>query len=299
MGIRYLNKYFKEKCNNTDCIRTISFSQLSGKKIVIDISIYLYKFSGEDKLLENIYTLLSLFTYYKIIPIFVFDGKPPPEKKDLLIQRREEKVSAEKEYILLKNKIENLDLTIDLNEKQLIMDNMELLKKKCINITKNQIEKVKSLINNHGMTYYEATGEADRLCALLNITNAAWGCLSDDMDMFIYGCKKVLRSLNLIDHTIVLYDTRNILKKLNINLKELKEICILSGTDYNVNNKYIKHDLYKTLQYFRKYKCKNNKNIDFYSWLMENSNYIDDYETLIKIYNLFDLENDQTDIIVK
>jgi 5'-3' exonuclease len=299
MGIRYLNKYFKEKCNNTDCIRTISFSQLSGKKIVIDISIYLYKFSGEDKLLENIYTLLSLFTYYKIIPIFVFDGKPPPEKKDLLIQRREEKVSAEKEYILLKNKIENLDLTIDLNEKQLIMDNMELLKKKCINITKNQIEKVKSLINNHGMTYYEATGEADRLCALLNITNAAWGCLSDDMDMFIYGCKKVLRSLNLIDHTIVLYDTRNILKKLNINLKELKEICILSGTDYNVNNKYIKHDLYKTLQYFRKYKCKNNKNIDFYSWLMENSNYIDDYETLIKIYNLFDLENNQTDIIVK
>lgn len=155
------------------------------------------------------------------------------------------------------------------------------------------------MINNHGMTYYEATGEADRLCALLNITNAAWGCLSDDMDMFIYGCKKVLRSLNLIDHTIVLYDTRNILKKLNINLKELKEICILSGTDYNVNNQYVKHDLYKTLQYFRKYKFKNNKNGDFYSWLMENSNYIDDYESLIKIYNLFDLENDQTDIIVK
>ena len=291
MGIRYLNKYFKEKCNNTDCIRTISFSQLSGKKIVIDISIYLYKFSGEDKLLENIFTLLSLFTYYKIIPIFVFDGKPPPEKKDLLIQRREEKITAEKEYILLKNKIEHLDSTIDLNDKKLMINNMELLKKKCINITKNQIEKVKSLINSHGMSYYEATGEADKLCALLNITNAAWGCLSDDMDMFIYGCKKVLRSLNLHDHTIVLYDTINILKKLNINLKELKEICILSGTDYNVNNKNIKHDLYKTLQYFRKYKFSKNKTIDFYTWLIQNTNYIEDYDALKKIYNLFDLEN--------
>jgi flap endonuclease-1 len=233
--------------------------------------------------------MLSLFTYYKIIPIFVFDGKPPPEKKDLLIQRREEKISAEKEYILLKNKIEHLDSTVDLNDKKLMINNMELLKKKCINITKNQIEKVKSLINSHGMSYYEATGEADRLCASLNISNSVWGCLSDDMDMFIYGCKKVLRSLNLIDHTIVLYDTINILKKLNINLKELKEICILSGTDYNVNNQNIKHDLYKTLQYFRKYKCKNNKNGHFYSWLMENSNYIEDYDALKKIYNLFDL----------
>ena len=30
---------------------------------------------------ENMYLMLSIFRYYNVIPIFVFDGKPPPEKK--------------------------------------------------------------------------------------------------------------------------------------------------------------------------------------------------------------------------
>uniref|UniRef100_A0A6C0DL80 XPG N-terminal domain-containing protein n=1 Tax=viral metagenome TaxID=1070528 RepID=A0A6C0DL80_9ZZZZ len=294
MGIRYLNKYFIEKCDNTECIQTIPFSELSGKKIVIDISIYLYKFSGENKLLENIYIMLSIFKYYNIIPIFVFDGKPPTEKKELLIQRREEKIIAEKEYLQLKNKLENIDVAsngmIDGCEKQKMITTMELLKKKCINITKEQIENVKAMIIDYGMTYYEAIGEADKLCALMEKENTVWGCLSDDMDMFIYGCKKVLRCLNLRDQTVVLYNTKQILEKLNISLKELKEICILSGTDYNINKQYNKHDLYKTLYYFKKYKSKNYKKLDFYNWLLENSNYIQDYESLKKIHNLFNLE---------
>ena len=34
----------------------------------------------------------------KVIPIFIFDGKPPIEKKDLLDKRRVEKDKAEKIY---------------------------------------------------------------------------------------------------------------------------------------------------------------------------------------------------------
>jgi len=91
MGIRYLNKYFREECNTkNNCIKMISISQLSGKKIAVDISIYLYKFVGDDQLIENMYLMLSIFKYYNIIPIFIFDGKSPAQKKELLIQRREE-----------------------------------------------------------------------------------------------------------------------------------------------------------------------------------------------------------------
>ena len=81
MGIRYLNKLFREECKNKDAIKITHMSQLSGKKIAVDISIYLYKFVSDDQLIENMYLLLSIFRYYNIIPIFVFDGKPPAEKK--------------------------------------------------------------------------------------------------------------------------------------------------------------------------------------------------------------------------
>lgn len=294
MGIRYLNKYFREECSaKNNCIKIIYLSQLSGKKIAVDISIYLYKFIGDDQLIENMYLMLSIFKYYNIIPVFIFDGKSPAEKKELLIQRREEKIRAEKEFILLKKTLE-INTDIEETERQEIINNMDILKKKFIHISRDQIQTVKNLIKCYGMTYYDAPGEADKLCALLNVKGKVWGCLSEDMDMFVYGCKNVLRYFSLLNHTVVLYDTKNILKTLDISLKELKEICILSGTDYNIdknnrNNK--KHDLHSTLKYFNKYKnCKHLGSDDFYSWLLKNTEYIEDLDELIYIFNLFDLD---------
>lgn len=89
MGIRYLNTFLKQNC--IDVIHKIHFSQLSNKKIVIDTSIYLYRFMGEDALLENFYLMISVFRQFNIHPLFVFDGKPPTEKKELLYERKIQK----------------------------------------------------------------------------------------------------------------------------------------------------------------------------------------------------------------
>ena len=292
MGIRYLNKYFREECNTkNNSIKMISLSQLSGKKIAVDISIYLYKFIGDEQLIENMYLMLSIFKYYNIIPVFIFDGKSPAEKKELIVQRREEKIRAEKEFMVLKKTLE-INIDIEESERQDIINNMDVLKKKFIHISREQIQTVKNLIKYYGMTYYDAPGEADKLCAVLNIKGKVWGCLSEDMDMFVYGCKNVLRYFSLLNHTVILYDTKNILKTLDISLKELKEICILSGTDYNLDiTKNKKHDLYTTLKYFNKYKnCKQQGSDNFYNWLLKNTEYIVDLDDLVNIYNLFDLD---------
>ena len=70
MGIKYLNKFLKEEAK--DSIKFMSISEISGKKIVVDISIYIYKYASEDSLIENIYLMLSVFRHYNIIPIFIF-----------------------------------------------------------------------------------------------------------------------------------------------------------------------------------------------------------------------------------
>ena len=126
MGIRHLNSYLKTSCANS--IRLVNMADLAGKKIAVDISIYLYKYEAEDCLLENIYLMLSIFRYYNVIPIFVFDGKPPTEKKELLQKRREDKKEAEAEYKELKNKLEitNMDISgIFENIKPVIVLNMK------------------------------------------------------------------------------------------------------------------------------------------------------------------------------
>jgi 5'-3' exonuclease len=173
---------------------------------------------------------------------------------------------------------------------------MDILKKKFVSISKNNIETIKQLIRGYGATYYDAPEEADKLCALLTIKDKVWACLSEDMDMFVYGCPRVIRYLSLLKHTAVIYDVKGILNNLGITQTNLRDICVLSGTDYNIecndSNK-----LTRTLKYFKKYN-KLNLEISFYEWLNENHNeFIKDYDLLLKINNMFNLNTD--DNIIK
>ena len=298
MGIKNLNYHLRNNCK--DSIRCINISDLTGKRIVVDASIYLYKYESENLLLENMYLMLSIFHHYNIIPIFIFDGKPPPEKKALLIKRREDRYEAQVEYNKLKEQLENKD---NENDKQDIISMMDQLKKQIVHINKDKVENVKTLIRAYGASYYDAPGEADELCALLVIKKKVWACLSEDMDMFVYGCPRVLRYFSLINHTAVLYYMKGILEELDLTQKEFKEICILSGTDYNINANGNNNNitLQYTLKLFRKFKLSNNEQNethDFYSWLLKNTNTIVDIDLLIKINNMFNITEDKCSLDV-
>jgi flap endonuclease-1 len=292
MGIRNLNRYLRDSC--PESIRCINMADLSGKRIAVDISIYLYKYEGEDALLENMYVMLSIFRHYNIIPIFIFDGKPPPEKRALLIKRKEDREEAQEEYEKLKKQLTSLQESKDDDDtdKQDIVAAMDQLKKQIVQISKEKIEKVKCLIRAYGATYYDAPGEADELCALLVIKKKVWACLSEDMDLFVYGCTRVLRYFSLIGHTVVLYYMKGILDELEMTQKEFKEICVLSGTDYNINadGNNDKVNLRQTFKHFRKFKNSNDANIKFYDWLLEHSDYISDMDLLNNINKMFNLD---------
>lgn len=293
MGIRYLNRFLKD--NASPSIKLCNLAELSGKKIAVDISIYMYRFASDNNLIENIYLMLATFRYYNIIPIFVFDGKPPPEKRELLQKRKEDKQEAEEEYNKLKNTLE-LNRDMDDADKQEIIYNMDVLKKKFVSISKDDIENVKTLIRCYGATYYDAPNEADELCAMLTIKEKVWACLSEDMDMFVYGCPRVIRYLSLLHHTAVIYDVKGILVNLGITQKELREICVLSGTDYNLECDDERNTLTSTLKYFKKYHKSQSKS-GFYAWLNEHYTcVIKDYELLTKIYDMFDLSQNHYNI---
>jgi len=288
MGIQYLNNYIKRKANN-DSIIKISFEQLSNKVIAIDTSIYLYRFLAENSLLESLYFMISLFKYYNIIPIFVFDGRPPIEKLNLISKRNIEKNNAEKECNEMEKK---LFLTKNEKQRNEIIASISSLKKKFIRLKKNDFNNVRNLLDAFGVYYIEAIGEADELCARLVIKKYAYACLSEDMDLFLYGCPRVLRYLSLSNENVILYHLDKILKDLDLTFKEFKEICVVSGTDYNSENGL---NLYKILDYFKEYKefRKLNNKKDFYTWLDENQNCIDNLYKLYDTYYMFQTDNNK------
>ena len=221
MGPRGLNNFFKE--TNPDGINEINLFNLMGKTIVIDVSIYLYRYNCNNELFENFYSMLSLFKLNKIIPLFIFDGKPPPEKYEKLIERKLERKNAEETYNLI---MEN-------SEKNISKKELEILKRKKSYVTQNNIKNLKLLFEHYGVMYDVAENEADELCASYVINGKAWACLSDDMDLIVYGCPRILRYFSILNETVVVYDTERILSFYNISYINFKYICIISGTDYN------------------------------------------------------------------
>ena len=294
MGIKYLNKFLRENVSK-HAIKCIPIRELSGKKIAVDISIYMFKFLGDNSLVESTYIMLALFRHHQITPIFVFDGKPPAEKKELLIQRRENRKEAENEFQSLKQTLES-NPNMDESDRQEIQTNMDQLKKQFLMLTKQDIQNTKDLIISFGATYYDAHGEADELCALLVHRKKVWGCLSEDTDMFVYGCENVLRYFSLLNQTVVCYNTKKILVELKITQDEFREICVISGTDYNAHyadsGETEMMTMFKVWKLFQKYQKEMSRSevVSFYSWLQEKKN-VFHFEALEKINLMFDLNS--------
>jgi hypothetical protein len=160
--------------------------------------------------------------------------------------------------------------------------------------------RTKELFDAYGVNYINAEGEADTLCVKLVLSGVAWACMSDDMDMFIYGCPRVLRQLSLLNHTCILYDTEMILKELEMPLQVFRQIMILTGTDYNTENT---NNLGETMQWYyayQSYLLYNNTNVtevykssnlpELYIWMRKQNIVEQDFEKLISVYNMFNVD---------
>ena len=90
MGINGLNTFLKEKV--PQCIKEVHYSKFSGKTVAIDTSIYFYKFLYKnDRFIEGFFQQIYRLMSNKIMPVYIFDGIPPPEKKEVLEQRKEKR----------------------------------------------------------------------------------------------------------------------------------------------------------------------------------------------------------------
>jgi len=288
MGIKNLNKYLIKKCSKK-AIKRVPLSELSNKVFVIDASIYLYKFIGEDALMENMYLFISKMMYYNITPLFIFDGKPPAEKRELLQKRRLEKKTAENKYKLIQQQLDDASSQhIILENKKERLEELNELKNKFLKVTDVDIKQVKSLMDALGVQYVESPCEADHLCGYLTKDNDHI-CVSDDMDMFIYGCKYIVRNINLQSDMVWLYNYDIILEELEMSQQEFKEVLILSGTDYNIE---ANTGIIETFKWFYSYKKDiarvNQENQEgFYDWLLIHTKYIDDVNNLKHLFSYF------------
>lgn len=290
MGIKHLNKFLLNHCSNESIRNHVSLAEFRGKVLAIDASIYIYKFLEEKALIENMYLFVSILRHHEIIPVFIFDGKSPPEKKDLLNERRMKKREAERTYMELK--ASSADAASPDTEQRL-----DALRRQFIRMTNENIQATKELIRACGIMYYDATGEADELCVRMVMENKAWACVSDDMDMFVYGCPRVIRNVSLSAQTCVLYTLDSILNDLEMSMTLFRQILVISGTDYNINDTTHLNETMNWYYEYKKQRLRGKEPGDFYDWLCANTKYITNWDSLQKTYNMFIMDEFGTEDI--
>jgi 5'-3' exonuclease len=263
MGIRGLNKYFKHLASSKS-IRRLNIHELKGKTLVVDTSIYIYKFIEDGSLLNNMFTFITQCMEYNITLLFVFDGKPNQLKKDLLLTRSRRKTIASKQYLILEEEYDKNGDTMSESEKSLIKYKMDECKKRSIRVTKDDIQNVKLLMDSLGVFYCDAPEEADVVCSYYVEKGYAWACVSDDMDMFAYGCSRVIREWNILKSSAILYDLHNITVDINIPIENLRSVLLLLSNDYCKESIHLE----TAIQWFRQYYRGRVDNLSFYDWLL-------------------------------
>ena len=231
MGVKLLNTFLKTKFPKT--INKASWNNLSNKRIVIDTNNYMYKFLSEGKLIDGFMYMCELFKFYNIMPLFIFDGKAPVDKMDEIIERRKKKKKFKEIYKNVKN---------NLNEREKIE-----MKRKIVKVTENDTTIIKKIIEAYGMKHIVSPGESDELCCKLVNSGKVYACMSEDMDMFLYGCRRVLRNYDG-KNKISVYNINNILNHLNMDLLSFKYLSFLGNIKKMPKEKTIfyYYDLFQT-----------------------------------------------------
>ena len=233
MGIKGLTHLIREK--SPTAMESVSLSSFRDKKIAIDTSIFLYKslanvrYNGdylrnkEGKIVSHIVGIFNKTIQYLSVgiqPIYIFDGKPPDEKKEC-IQERKKRVQE------CKDKMET-----DISEEE-----KRNLEKGTLRVTKEHIDDIKHLFDLMGVPYiHNPIGEAEAYAAELCRIGYVDAVVTEDMDTLVYGCPKVLR--NCIDRSIKRKDVvtcfsyETIINSFQMNHEQFVDICILSGCDY-------------------------------------------------------------------
>ncbi len=254
MGVYKLSSYINENCKKGYFKSRINVMQ--NKAIVIDLIQYIYKYKQDGNLIEKIYLMCSLFHKYNITGIFIIDGKAKNNKHECLVNR-----SKERDKLL--NKLQELELKENKNNDDI--EEIMKLQSKTIQITKDDIMLTKKMIILMGFQIIQCNSESDPVLSYLSKDVNIWGCMSEDSDMFVYGCKIIIKYLDLKDKSVIIYSLPKILKQMHLTYKEFKLLCLLSRNDYNQRSYY---DFYKIINLFMLYKSSHQSyQISFPKWI--------------------------------
>lgn len=250
MGIKGLNKIIKKFAPHL--IREKHIGNYVNSKIAIDSSILIYKYrygstvygcGGFDYNQDNSHVLgfmqkVCFYLRKGIVPIFVFDGKPPVEKQNILDKRSNQKIRIQEKIESLRTLLNSplrkyhTGAAFDLQSQHPeVAEKINKLNKQVIYVTKQHKHDCKYLLRLLGVPVIDAIGEAEATCAELQKQNLVQFTFTEDSDALTFGSPVVIRGAKK-NETVIEISLCEVLSELKLTYDSFVDFCILCGCDY-------------------------------------------------------------------
>lgn len=255
MGIKNLNKLLMDVC--PDVFREEDMDIFSFQKIAVDASLYICKYTiiFGDKVIDAYIDLIVKLREKKIHPIFIFDGKSPPEKIAEKQKREDDRIKQEERVSALEKDMKKYSddekptqLLLDTFQKikdpqsivevdfdyEIMLAYIDKLKSRIFRIGPEDYEILKNTLNAFNIQWLTAPGEAEILCAQLCKQGLVKAVLSSDTDILASHCPIMIKEITK-ENKFVCVCLEDILSKLKLTAVEFTDLCIMCGTDFNKN----------------------------------------------------------------
>lgn len=247
----------------TDPTQLLLVKERISKKFIsvaIDTSIYAVKYKRIFKRIEYGFLIQILkFVSNGILPIYIFDGVQPDEKKSTIGRRIKRRKNAETKLMENVNNANNTKQVIDVSDimNQIIATNNDVLLfnnkyidkkdlvhvnliKRTLNPTKKDMLDLQSFMKLISVPYLCAINEADELLTYLLKNKIVSVCLSEDSDLIVRGCDNIIYT---DDNGVHNYKLPYILKELDMSYNSFVDMCVVMSNEYG-NKIEIIPDLY-------------------------------------------------------
>jgi 5'-3' exonuclease len=222
MGITGFWSFYNE------CVKKVPLSDVTNKVAFVDIILYIHKYvigirkSGRDvvtkegKIINHIFALSKIiknFTDNNILPVFVFDGRSPLIKENVVEKRKD----------IIKNSKQKCDQLINSGN----TESDEYIKhfKRSFSINSEIISECKEFLDYCGIPFVNSVGEADPQCAALGYyyKNVCSGVFSEDSDILLYGAPYLLRDMDLVNKTVSIISIDDIINFLQNKTNDITQ----------------------------------------------------------------------------
>ncbi|XP_065079181.1 exonuclease 1 isoform X2 [Ochlerotatus camptorhynchus] len=204
-----------------------------GQCVAIDSYCWLHKgaFACADKLargeptdvhIQYCLKYVNMLLSYDIKPILVFDGRHLPAKAMTEAKRRESRDSSKKRAAEL----------LRLGKTEEAKSHL----RRCVDITHEMALQLIQECRKRNVDCVVAPYEADAQLAYLNKKGIAQAVITEDSDLMLFGCNKVLFKLDLTGTGLIIEAEKLYLamgcKEEKYTFDKFRYMCILSGCDY-------------------------------------------------------------------